>query len=169
MSREFSQKMRVYHRYLGFFLTGIMAVYAISGIMMIFRNTDTFKITKNFEVTVEKGLSGEPLGKALDIRGLKVKEQQGDVLVFNEGTYNGATGEAKYNKKELPYLIDKMEHMHKATTESPLFFLNIFFGLSLLFFVLSSFWMFMPGSTPFKKGLYFALAGAVLTLIIVLI
>ena len=32
--------MRVYHRYLGFFLAGIMAVYAISGIVMIFRDTD---------------------------------------------------------------------------------------------------------------------------------
>ena len=27
--------MRVYHRYLGFFLAGIMSVYAISGIVLI--------------------------------------------------------------------------------------------------------------------------------------
>lgn len=32
--------MRVYHRYLGFFLAGIMAVYAISGVVLIFRDTD---------------------------------------------------------------------------------------------------------------------------------
>ena len=34
---------RVLHRYLGFFLAGIMMIYAVSGITLIFRNTDTFK------------------------------------------------------------------------------------------------------------------------------
>jgi uncharacterized iron-regulated membrane protein len=33
-------KMRLYHRYLGYFLAGIMAMYAISGITLIFRDTD---------------------------------------------------------------------------------------------------------------------------------
>lgn len=169
MKLELSNKMRIYHRYLGFFLTGIMAVYSISGIMMIFRNTDAFKVTKNISKTMEKNLEGEELGRALRIRGFKVKEAQGDVLVFDQGTYNKATGEAKYVQKELPFLLDKIEHMHKATTESPLFFLNIFFGLSLFFFVISSFWMFMPGTTPFKKGMYFVLGGIILTLIMVFI
>ena len=38
--------MRVYHRYLGFFLAGIMAVYAISGIVLIFRETPFLKSDK---------------------------------------------------------------------------------------------------------------------------
>lgn len=41
--REFSNKMRTYHRYLGFFLAGIMAMYSISGIVLIFRDTDFLK------------------------------------------------------------------------------------------------------------------------------
>jgi uncharacterized iron-regulated membrane protein len=36
-------KFRVIHRYLGFFLAGIMALYALSGIVMIFRDTDFLK------------------------------------------------------------------------------------------------------------------------------
>jgi len=52
-NRKVSNKFRVYHRYLGFFLAGIMAMYAISGIVLIFRNTDSFKIEK----IVEKKLS----------------------------------------------------------------------------------------------------------------
>ena len=32
--------MRILHRYLGFFLAGIMAVYALSCTVMIFRDTD---------------------------------------------------------------------------------------------------------------------------------
>ncbi|MGB5386876.1 MAG: hypothetical protein WBN20_08840 [Eudoraea sp.] len=43
MGRKTEQNMRTYHRYLGFFLAGIMAVYAISGIVLTFRNTDFYK------------------------------------------------------------------------------------------------------------------------------
>jgi len=60
-----------------------------------------------------------------------------------------------------------MTDLHKATTDSPLFFLNIFFGASLLFFVLSSFWMFLPNTTVFKKGMIFTAAGLVLTLLMI--
>jgi len=35
--------MRIYHRYLGFFLAGIMAIYALSGIVLIFRDTNFLK------------------------------------------------------------------------------------------------------------------------------
>lgn len=168
--RELSMKMRVYHRYLGFFLTGIMFVYAVSGIMMIFRTTDTFKISKHHDEVIATGLSSpDALGQALKIRGLKITGQEGDVISFPQGTYNAATGQAVYTVKQLPYLLDKMEHMHKATVDSPLFFLNIFFGLSLFFFVLSSFWMFLPGTNTFKKGIYFALGGVVLTLIMLFV
>ena len=38
--------MRVFHRYLGFFLAGIMAVYSISGIVLIFRETEFLKSEK---------------------------------------------------------------------------------------------------------------------------
>ena len=79
------------------------------------------------------------------------------------------TGAAAYTKKELPFVLEKMSHLHKAKSGDPLFFLNIFFGLSLLFFVLSSFWMFMPKTTIFKKGLYFTAAGVVLTLILLFV
>ena len=131
MSKKVTQKMRVYHRYLGFFLTGIMTVYAVSGFIMIFRNTETFKVERDYQVVLEKGLGEEQLGRALRMRGFKALETNGDILSFEGGTYNAATGEASYSKKELPYLLDKLERMHKATTDSPLFFMNIFFSFSL--------------------------------------
>jgi hypothetical protein len=62
-----------------------------------------------------------------------------------------------------------MTHLHKASTNEPLFFLNIFFGLSLLFFVISSFWMFLPKSEIFKKGMYFMIGGVILTLLLIFI
>jgi hypothetical protein len=71
--------------------------------------------------------------------------------------------------KELPSVLAKMTELHKARSQQPLFFLNIFFGLSLLFFVLSAFLMYMPKTSVFKKGLYFTFGGIVLTLILLFI
>lgn len=164
-----SNTMRIYHRYLGFFLAGIMAVYAISGIILIFRDTDFLKQTKQVEKQLEPGLTADALGKAIKIRELKIESVSGDVQTFKSGTYNNATGAVSYTTKSLPKMIEKLTHLHKANTKDPLFYLNVFFGVSLLFFVLSSFWMFMPKTTIFKKGLYFTLAGVVLTVVLLLL
>lgn len=162
-------KMRVYHRYLGFFLAGIMAVYALSGVLMIFRNTDFLKKDQIEERTLEVGTKVEELGSKLRIKNFNIEKEEGAIVYFNGGNYNTETGLATYTKKELPYLLKKMTDMHKATSDRPLFFLNIFFGFSLLFFVLSAFWMFLPKTNIFKKGLYFAVAGLLLALLVIFI
>jgi len=161
--------MRIWHRYLGFFLAGIMAIYALSGIVMIFRNTDFLKIEKRVKKKLTAGLSAEELGKAVRIRDLKIESENGDLRLFSQGSYNYTTGDASYITKSLPAGLEKLTRLHKANTQSPLLYLNIFFGVSLLFFVVSSFWMFLPGSNLFKKGLYFTLAGIALTVILLLI
>ena len=43
MEKKAGVYFRIIHRYLGFYLVGIMAVYSVSGITLIFRRTDTFK------------------------------------------------------------------------------------------------------------------------------
>ncbi|MDF4203810.1 hypothetical protein PXD56_12625 [Maribacter sp. SA7] len=165
-----SLRMRIIHRYLGFFLAGIMAMYAISGIIMIYRNTDFLKSEKIIERQLQPNLKTAELSGALRIKGgVKPEKTEGDIVYFKQGQYNTATGMATIKKMELPFILDKMEHLHKATTNSPVYFLNIFFGLSLLFFVVSSFWMFMPKTTVFKKGLYFSLGGIVLTIILLFV
>ena len=165
-SRATSNRFRVIHRYLGFFLAGIMAIYAISGMLLIFRNTDFLKKATKIEKQVKPNLATRQLGPALKIKRLRVDKEEGNIYYFKNGTYNKETGMAKYTKKELPFLLKKMTHLHKANTNHPLFFLNIFFGASLLFFVISAFWMFMPGTDVFKKGIWFSLAGVVLTLVL---
>jgi hypothetical protein len=160
-----SNSMRIYHRYLGFFLAGIMAVYAISGIILIFRDTNFLKQETLVQQQLQPGLTADALGKAIRMRDLKIESVTGDVQNFKQGTYNTATGAVSYTTKSLPKMIEKLTHLHKASTKDPLFYLNVFFGVSLLFFVLSSFWMFMPKTSIFKKGLYFTLAGVVLTMV----
>ena len=162
-------KMRIYHRYLGFFLAGIMAVYAISGIVLIFRDTGFLKQQKLVSQKLSPGLSAEELGKAIRMRDLKVKAGTGDTVTFPQGFYNTATGDVQYTVTALPPIIEKLTQLHKANTKQPLFYLNVFFGVSLLFFVISAFWMFMPKTTIFKKGLYFTLAGIILVLIMLFV
>ncbi|MFM6995159.1 MAG: hypothetical protein ACKOWO_08610 [Sediminibacterium sp.] len=166
---DVSKNMRIYHRYLGFFLAGIMAIYSISGIIMIFRETDFLKKENHKVLTVATNLKNEEIGPAIKIKNLKVKSDTLDVVTFEQGTYNKTTGVADFKVKELPTFINKITKLHKATHKDPLYYLNIFFGVSLLFFVISSFWMFMPGTTIFKKGMYFTLAGIVLALVMLFI
>lgn len=161
--------MRTLHRYLGFFLAGIMAVYALSGVVLIFRQTDFLKRKVSVEKVLQPQLTAEALGQALKIKNLRVEQTQEDVLYFAQGQYDRRSGVARYTTRELPYVLKKMTQLHKATTNSPVYWLNIFFGLALLFFVISAFWMFMPSTPIFKKGLYFTLAGLVLTLLLLFV
>ncbi len=164
MNRKTSQKARVYHRYLGFFLTGIMAVYAISGVALIFRNTDYLKKEVSVTKQLEAQLDLASLEKELKIKNKESIIVRDSVITFDKGTYNLISGIARFDKMETPYVLDKLQHFHKAKTGQPLYYLNIFFGVALLFFVLSAFWMFMPATPIFKKGMYFAAAGLVVTL-----
>ena len=161
--------MRVWHRYLGYFLSGIMAVYAISGMLMIFRETDFLKKEKRHVKQLESGLKNEDIGPELKLKNLRIESVEGDTVRFKNGTYDRRTGQATYTTMELPIVLDKMTKMHKATHNRPLYVVSIFFGASLLFFVISSFWMFLPKTSIFRKGLYFALAGFALTLLMVLL
>lgn len=165
-----SYKARIIHRYLGFFLAGIMAMYAISGIILIFRKTSFLKQEVKKEQVIAANLEPEEVGKTLKIRDFKAGVTEGDILRFGEkNTYNAATGEVVIYKKQYGYVVDKITHLHKSTTNDPLYYLNIFFGLGLLFFVISAFWMYMPGGKILRKGLIFTAAGIILTLIMLFV
>lgn len=168
-NQNFSFQMRVIHRYLGFFLVGIMTIYSLSGLVLIFRDTDFLKNEKQVTKQVKPNAAAEELGKMIQIRDLKIDKEEGNTLFFKNGTYDKSTGIANYTVKELPFILDKMTHLHKAKSADKLFFFNIFFGLSLFFFVISSFWMFMPSTSTFKKGMYFTIGGIILTLILLFI
>lgn len=93
--------LRIIHRYLGFFLGGIMAMYALSGIVMIFRETDFLKQEVRVERQLKTNLTAKALGRKVGIKDLKAQETEGDILYFEEGQYNKANGMAAYTTKEL--------------------------------------------------------------------
>ncbi|MEL0456995.1 hypothetical protein WJN01_12215 [Flavobacteriaceae bacterium SZ-1-7] len=158
--------MRIVHRYLGFFLVGIMTVYALSGVVLVFRDTEFLKREVKVEKTLKSNISAQELGKELRRKNLKILKAENDILFFEDGQYNKSTGEAIYTNKELPFVLNKMTKLHKSSSKEPLYWLNVFFGLSLLFFAISSFWMFLPKTKIFNKGLYFTFFGVVLTFVL---
>lgn len=164
----FSFQVRVIHRYLGFFLSGIMFVYALSGIIMVYRQTDFLKHAEYTEQQFEPNLSADQLNPKFK-KGIKFEKKEGDIIYFKDGNYNTKTGLVTTKEMKLPLILEKMEKMHKATTNSPLYFLNLFFGTSLLFFVISAFWMYTPKMPIFKKGIYFAIGGFILTIILLFV
>ena len=162
-------RFRVYHRYLGFFLAGIMTIYALSGTIMIFRTTDFLKQDKIKEREIGANIPAEELGAKLFIRNLQVLNEDENTVTFSQGSYDKTTGVATYKVKELPFVLQKLEKLHKATTNSPLYFLNIFFGISLLFFSVSAFFMYTKTNKVLRKGVIVAIAGFIFAVIIVLI
>ena len=167
-SAKFHNSFRQYHRWLGFFLAGIMAIYSISGVLLIFRNTDFLKYDYVSQQQLAPNLDSETLGQTLRIRNFKVVSATPETIVFNDGSYDVASGEAQITRKDYPKPLAKLVKLHKANSNSPLFILNITFGLGLLFFVLSSFLMFMPKAITYKNGLKIAGAGFVFALLVVI-
>ncbi|WP_345206140.1 hypothetical protein [Chryseobacterium ginsengisoli] len=135
----------------------------------IYRDTDFLKKEKKYDKIIAKDLSEKELGKELKMKGLEVEKTEGTILKFKQGTYDSATGQAKYSKKELPFLLDKMTKLHKAQSKDTLSPLNAFFGVALFFFVISSFWMFNPKTKIFKRGMIFTIAGLIVSIILLLI
>jgi|GEM_PF-2158310 hypothetical protein len=121
------------HRYLGFFLAGILFIYALSGIVLIFRDSDLFTVEEKTEVTIPSGMPLSDLGKALEIKRFQIDHIEGDIVYFKEGTYNQSTRKANLTVRELLFVLDKKMHLHKAKSNELLMFLNILFGLSLFF------------------------------------
>jgi hypothetical protein len=143
--------MRVTHRYLGYFLAGIMAVYAVSGVLLIYRDTDFLKKEKKYDKVVEKNLDEKELGKELRMKGLEVEKTEGTVLTFKQELMIQQQ-DRQNTQKELPFVLDKMTKLHKSQSKDA-FSVKCFFRISLFFFVISSFWMFNPKTKAFKRGM----------------
>ena len=58
-----------------------MAVYALSGVVMIFRDTDFLKRENKMHKTLAANLEADSVGRAIRIRDLKFESQQGDLAI----------------------------------------------------------------------------------------
>ncbi len=159
--------MRLLHRDIGYFVIGFVIIYALSGIILTYRDTDLLKKETNIEKTLPKNLDPSKLGEMLRIRDFKVAETTGTTIYFKNGSYNSSTGLAKYVTKESLPFLEKFFNLHKAPSKNAIHWVNLVFGISLLFLALSSFWMYKKGSQLFRRGLYISMAGIAIALILV--
>ena len=161
-----SNSMRVYHRYLGFFLAGIMAIYALSGIILIFRDTNFLKREKQVSQQVKPGMNAEDLGKAIRIRELKIVSVNGNLQSFKQGTYDVATGAVNYTTKSLAPFCRKTHPPAQGQYQRPAVLPQHIFSVYRCCFLLSpASGCLCPKQVFFKKGLLFTLAGLVLALV----
>ena len=160
--------IRILHRYIGFFLVGIMFIYALSGIVLTFRNSDIFRIQKHVELNLQPNLNVDQLAQTLRLRHLNIEKETEETLFFKAGQYNKASGVVSYEKSEYPTIISKLVNLHKTPSGGIVSWFTTFFGIALMFLAVSSFWMFKPKTKMFKKAILVATAGIIFTIILVI-
>jgi len=158
--------MRALHRDIGFFLVGLVVIYSLSGMVLLYRDRGLLVSEVQLERQLAPGLAPDELGMQLRIRGFKPLKIEGDVVKFREGTYNKATGMAVYTTKRLPSVLQKWVDLHKTTSASLTHWFALLFGAMLCFLAVSSFWMCKPGTTTFRRGIFLTAAGIVVTSVV---
>ncbi|MDD3108768.1 MAG: hypothetical protein PHV49_06125 [Alistipes sp.] len=158
--------LRKVHRYVGFLMVGVFLVYGISGIVLLYRNTDLLKRPVTTTQNLDPKLSPEALGSALRLKNFKVTATSPDTLYFAEGYYLTQTGVAQVTIQESVPPIAQMIRMHKMVSSNPTHYFALLVGIGLLLLVVTSFWMFKAGTAPFKQGMLFVGIGCAITLLI---
>ena len=136
--KTYIQVMRSLHRYIGFFVVGLTIIFGLSGIVLVYRDTDFLKREVTIERELEKNLEAAELGNILRIRGFTVLKSDGDILYFQNGYYNQATGIVKYSLKELPEFLRKLNSFHKTASKQAIHLVAVAYGISLIFLAISS-------------------------------
>ncbi len=167
--RSIRRTVRSLHRYIGYFIIGFAVIYSLSGIVLIYRDTDFLKHETLTEKTVAPNLKADELGMALHFRGLKVTKEEGETIHFNNGTYHKPTGVAVYTSKSLPLVLEKLSKLHKSSSKDSMHWFSMIFGILLFFLAISSFWMFESGTKHFRRNVYITIAGVLSATIVLLL
>jgi len=167
-SKSFNYYMRSLHRDIGFFAFGLVVIYVLSGIVLIYRDTEFLKR----EVTVERQLKPNmdigDVGKELKLRDFKVTKTEGEVIFFQNGTYNKTSGAAVFTSKEVMFPLNKFINFHKAISGKATHWFNLVFGVVFLFLAVSSLWMFKANTKTFRRGMILVGAGILFTVVLLL-
>ncbi|MBU2549753.1 MAG: PepSY domain-containing protein [Proteobacteria bacterium] len=164
-----NKQMRTWHRYIGFFVVGLTVVYSISGVLLIFRDTDFLMSETHVQEKLAPNMSAIELGMTLHTRTFKVLNETDKVLRFDKGTYNKVTGEASYLRMDWPAWLRAIHGLHRVSSQDSRIWFAILYGVSLLFLAVSSFWMYSPRVKHFKRGVYISIAGGVAALLLIII
>lgn len=160
---------RLLHRYIGCITLGLTLVYALSGVVLIYRDTEFLKTPVHVEQTIDQKLAPADLAKNLHLRHFALKKTDGEVLYFQnmpsirEGTYNKATGAVSFTENRFPSIIERLISIHKLGSGNEMHWFSAVYGVMLLFLAVSSLWMFKPGTQKFRRVLLVSGGGMALT------
>lgn len=168
-NKSINHCIRSLHRDIGFFVIGLTVIYSISGIVLTYRDTTFLKHETLVEKTLSPNMEASELGKVLHLRDFKVLKNEGEIVYFQNGTYNKVTGFVKYSKIELPAIFNKFTNLHKASSKNLKHLFSIIFGILLLFLAISSFWMFKTKTKLFRRGICIAGLGVVCVIILLIL
>jgi len=158
--------IRALHRDIGFFLIGLTIIYSLSGILLIYRDTGFLKNERQIEKKMSPDLEVSELGRIVHIRNLEITRTAGNVIYFQNGSYDKSSGIVKYSERVLPSFLEKFNNLHKKSSRDLTYVFSTIFAILLLFLAVSSFWMYKIESRMFRRGLVLAGSGIVVTLIL---
>jgi len=167
--KNFTYYMRALHRDIGFFVIGLTLIYALSGIILNYRDTDFMKTDVEIINNIEKNLSVEVIPEYVSLRKFTYEKTENNIYIFNKGSYNPKTGELKYKVIQYIYPFNKFIELHKTYSENINHWFVTIYGVLLVFLALSSFWMYKLGTKNFKRGIIIAIIGFVSAIIILII
>jgi uncharacterized membrane protein len=166
VKKSISHYMRTLHRDIGFFIIGLIIIYSISGVVLVYRDTNFLKKDTRVETKLSTDIDPSELGSALRIREFKMTKTEGDIIYFEGGSYNKSTGMAITTIQTLRFPLNKFTMLHKTASKNPIHWVTVIFGILILFMAISSFWMFRKGTKQFRRAIYLAGAGIIFTLLI---
>ncbi len=164
--KSINHYMRIWHRYAGFFILGFVLLYGLSGITLIFRDTEFMKHDKKITLSLAPGIDPAELGRNLRIREFNVEKTEGDIIYFKGGSYNKVTGATGQTVRELIFPLNKMTGFHTTPSKKPLHWFTLTFALTLLFLAVSSLWMFKSTTKVFRQGILLTLAGVIAAIVL---
>jgi len=174
VNRTLNYYMRALHRDIGFLVIGLTIIYSLSGVLLVYRDTNILKHDVVVRQEITKNLTTDDLSKSLYLRDFKAVKEDGNRVYFQDGTYitdgkyDKSTGIVTYTEKQLPQIFNKFTNFHMTSTNSGyMYWFSVLYGLMLFFLAISSFWMFKPGSKMFKRGAVLTLFGAVLSIVLI--
>lgn len=170
MAKSIQYYSRALHRVLGYLAVGMVMVYAISGVTLIYRSGDFLKRNVMVEKIVERNLDAMQLGESLKIKNFKVLEENDSSILFEQGRYDKMSGAVAYTVKETVAPIDRFVKLHKLSEAKNhnIAIITTIFGVVLFLLALTSLVMYKPGSKQFKSNMILTVAGVVFAVIIIL-
>jgi len=167
-SSKMRKTMRDLHNNIGFFIVGLVVIYALSGIVQTYRDTSFLKHEVKNEKTIEPNLDADKLGKAIKQKELKVDKTENGIMYFKDGNYNPQTGEVKYVTMEWYSWVKQVTELHKQNSKGIIHYFTITFAVALFFMCVSAFWMFKPGTKAFSSGVILTVLGVIASIVLIL-